>query len=800
MFKTSLRNFWKSKGYSFLNIFGLAIGIACAGLIFLWAEDEFSFDNVHLKKDRLYQVYVNSKMDANTFTMNSTPRPMGAAMQKEIPGIKNTARYSDFGGRLLFNVSKDNALFAEGHFTDPSLFNMFTFHFIQGDPKNPFPQLYSLVITESTAKKFFGDERNVIGKTVRADYKHTYTITAVIQDMPANSSLQFEWLAPFEVTYAEAKEMGYSINDALDWGSYGPITYVELDDHANLNKINQSLKDFIQRKKADEKNQTFLFPMKDWRLYDDFANGKQTGGGRIQQVRMLSLVAWIILIIACINFMNLATARGEKRAKEVGVRKVLGSGKKRLVLQFMGEAFMMAAIATVIAVMIASLSLPAFNELMQKNLVLDLAKPSHIIFLFAIMTVSGLIAGSYPAVYLSSFNPVTVLKGGKIKSDRATFIRKGLVVTQFAVSVIFIISTLVVYMQIQHVKNRDLGFNRNNLIEIHPEHDISKDFVRIKSDLFHTGMIENAALADHQTLYGGDTDNHYKWAGKSPSNEVSIAHRNVSPEYISTSGMQIVEGRDFRMDTASERNHVIINQSMEKMMGKESAVGKIIQTSRNNPEGVLTNLTVIGVVKDYVFGNVYDGQAGRLIILCRPPEYQNMIYVRIKAGTPVDQSLAKIAEVIKKDDPTYPFEYRFVDEQFNQMFQSETQTSKVSTIFASLAILISCLGLFGLATYTAERRIKEIGIRKVLGASITGITTLLSRDFLKLVAVSCVIAFPIAGWMMHNWLQGFEYRISISWWMYVIAGMVAMLIALGTVSFQAIKAAVANPVTSLRSE
>ncbi len=516
-FKSSFRNFSNNKGYSFLNIFGLAIGIACAGLIFLWAEDELTFDNANLKKDRIYQLEVNVKMDGNEFTMGSTPRPMGTAMRAEIPGIKNTARYSDWGGRLLFNLGNNKSLYSEGRFTDPSLFNMFTFHFTEGDAKNPFPQLYSLVITESTARKFFGTTKNVTGKTIRADYKHNYTISGVIKDMPGNSSLQFEWLAPFEITFAEAKEQGYTINDELEWGSYGPLTFVELAENANLTAINHQLKDFIRRKKADQNKETFLFPMKDWRLHDEFANGRQTGGGRIQQVRLLSLVAWIILLIACINFMNLATARSEKRAKEVGVRKVLGSGKKSLIAQFMGEAFLMSAMATVIAVLIMNLSLPAFNTLMQKNLLLNLVHPAHIIFLFSIFLVCGLIAGSYPSLYLSSFNPVSVLKGGKIKTGRATFIRKGLVVVQFAVSVVFIISTLVVYMQIQHIKNRNLGFNKNNLVEISPEHDISKIFPLIKSDLLHTGVVESVALADHPTLYGGDTDGRFKWAGKLPT-------------------------------------------------------------------------------------------------------------------------------------------------------------------------------------------------------------------------------------------------------------------------------------------
>jgi len=478
---------------------------------------------------------------------------------------------------------------------------------------------------------------------------------------------------------------------------------------------------------------------------------------------------------------------------------VLGSGKKRLIVQFMGEAFIMSAIATIIAVLIISISLPAFNMLMQKNLILNPFNPYHIIFLFAILFVCGMIAGSYPSLYLSSFNPVGVLKGVKMKTGSAAFIRKGLVVTQFAVSVVFIISTIVVYMQIQHTKNRSLGFNKNNLIEISPQHDISKTFPLIKDDLLHTGLIENAALADHSTLQGGDTDDGFKWQGKSTSNQISIAHRNVSPEFISTLKMQIIDGRNFTNNTALENSNVIINESMAKLMGEENAVGKIIQSQRGNADGVFANMTVVGVVKDYVYGNIY-GEAGPVIIFCKPPEFDNFIYVRIKPQANVEQALVKIIEVMKQNNPTYPVEYKFVDDQFNQKFQSETLISQVSTVFAILAIIISCMGLFGLATYTAERRIKEIGIRKVLGASVSGIASLLSKDFLKLVIISCVVAFPVAWLMMNSWLQNYQYRITINWWIFLIAGVVAVLIALLTVSFQAIKAAIANPVKSLRTE
>ncbi|MBS1600139.1 MAG: ABC transporter permease [Bacteroidetes bacterium] len=791
-FKTAFRNLWKNRTYSFLNIFGLAIGIACAGLIFLWVEDELTFDDVHVKKQRLYQLNVNVSYSGSIFTMGSTPRPMAAALVKEIPGIVNASRISDEDRKVLFRFD-DKSIYSSGRFTDSSLFNMFTFQFVAGNAKNPFSQLYSLVITEKAAKKFFGDDKNVVGKTVRVDNKKDYVISAIVKDPPENSTIQFEWLAPYDM------EMVNSI-DQFPWKGYGPFTYVELAANADPSTINKQLRNYIHRKQPDQTTEAFLFPMKNWRLYGEFANGKATGSGGIKQVRMLSMIAWIILLIACINFMNLSTASSQKRAKEVGVRKVLGAGKKGLMTQFIGEAMLLSTIAMIIAVFFIAFSLPAFNMLMKKNLFMNLLSPVHIIFLLLITVICGLVAGSYPSIYLSSFNPVLVFKGLKIKSGSASVIRKGLVVLQFTVSVVFIISTIVVYLQIQHVKNRNLGFNKENLVEINL-HDSANNFFLLKEGLMHTGAVENVAITDHETIYGGNSDNRFSWEGKSRDNEINITFRDVSPEFISTSGMQIVAGRDFGPDLKSESSNAIITESLERLMGKGSAVGKIIQSPRGMDEGKFSNVTVVGVIKDYVYGNVFGGSEP-VIILCKPLEERSakLLYVRIKPVNNFKDVLSKIEAVVKKDNPTYPFEFRFVDEQFNEMFQSEALISKVSGTFAALAIIISCLGLFGLAAYTAERRTKEIGVRKVLGATVAGLAGLLSKDFLQLIFISFFIAFPIAWWMMHDWLQNYEYRIGISWWIFLFAGTIAIVIALATVSFQAIKAALANPVKSLRNE
>jgi putative ABC transport system permease protein len=799
--KVILRNLLKNKGYSFLNIFGLAIGITCAGLIFLWVEDEVNFDSNNVKKNSLYLVNINSNVDAGIFTHSSTPGPMAPTIQTEIPGVANTCRITEGATSLLFNIG-DKAVYASGNYTEPSIFNMFTLPFVEGNASNVFSQLYSIVITNKTARKLFGNDKDVVGKTVRINNVQDYVVTGVLKDLPENSSLQFEWLAPFQIYYQQ--------NHGLDkWTNFGITTYVELKPGADPSTINRQLYNYIQLKQGAETStvHAFLFNMNDWHLYDNFENGKQTGGGRIQYVHLFSIIAWIILFIACINFMNLATASSEKRAREVGVRKVLGAGKKRLVIQFISEALLMAFTGAVAAIIMMSLSLPAFNALVQKNLSLGFNNPSHIIVLVFLALICGLVAGSYPSIYLSSFNPVFVLKGIKLKTGSAAFIRKALVVVQFTVSIVLIIGTIIIYQQIRHVKSRDLGYNKNNLIQLDAQGNMIKNFSVIRQDLINTGTVINAALADHETISGGNNTTGIDWKGKNPNSLIVISQRLVNTEFMSTTGMHIVEGRDFlpsdRVEFGSNRMpidstqvlNVIVSASLQKLLGKGSAIGKTMQ--RESDKGAL-HMIVVGVVKDYVYGDMY-GQSAP-VMFYNVPQAARMMYVRTNAQSNVENALSKIEAVMKKENPAYPFSYQFVDDQFNAKLLSEMLISKLSRVFASLAIIISCLGLFGLAAYTAERRTKEIGVRKVLGATVPGIAGLLSKDFLKLVIVSCIVAFPVSWWMMHDWLQNYQYRIEISWWIFLMAGIIAIFIALLTVSFQAIKAAIANPVKSLRTE
>jgi len=780
-FKTAFRNLWKNKIYGSLNVFGLAIGIACAGLIFLWVEDERSYNHNNVKRDHLYQVLENQPFEGKTYTFSATPGLLAEAMKKEFPGIKNSCRFT-WDEYTLFNLG-EKAIYERGNYADSSFFSMFTIPFVQGKKETVFQQLHSLAISEKMAKKFFGDQKDIIGKTLKVDNKEEYVISGVFKDLPQNSSIKFDWVSPFKIYHDKNDWLNY-------WDNNGVQTFVELEEKADPGLINRKLDNYLIIKDTSNIAHAFLFSMNNWRLHSKFEEGKQVGG-RIQSVRMFSIIAWIILLIACINFMNLATARSEKRAREVGVRKVLGAGKKILIAQFIGEAMIMAFLSLAIAIGIIYLILPSFNTLVEKQLQIGLDNPLHLLSLILIGLICGLVAGSYPALYLSSFNPVWVFKGINLKGSGAAYIRKGLVVLQFTISIILIIGTIIVYNQIQHIKNRDLGYNKDNVIQTSLRGDMQKNFAVIKNQLLSSGYVENVAMSNLNQLYMGSSTGGFEWEGKDPSKKVLVTQDFISPEYIKTMGIKMAKGRDFYPDVKQDSSNVIINEAFAKIIGKDDAVGTLLRQDT-------TKYTIVGVIKDFVFDDMY-GKSDPLIFRCYP-EYFGYMYIRLKSQANVERAVDKIETVVKSNNPGYPFDYIFVDDEFDKQFKSEMLIGKLSRIFALLAIVITCLGLFGLSAYTAERRTKEIGVRKVLGASVTGIAGLLSKDFLKLVILSSLISFPVAWWLMHNWLQNFAYRIQISWWIFIVAAVLAIFIALFTISFQAIKAALSNPVKSLRTE
>ncbi|WP_343688772.1 ABC transporter permease [Chitinophaga sp.] len=770
------------KKYSILNIFGLAIGIVCAGVIFLWVEDEVQFDSVNQKKDRLYAVLSNWQYDSYMPTFWSSAGPLAPAMKTDIPGVVNAFRMTEGAAPALMSHG-DQSVYSDGRYADPAVFDMLTIPFVAG---GTFKELHSIVITEKMAKKCFGDEKNVIGKTLMMDKKEVYVVSGVVKDWPSNVTFKPEWIAPFEIM---EKANPYLAN----WGSNSLTTVVELAPNANVEAINKQLYNFVQRHAPSALNHIFLFSMNRWRLYGNFDNGKPAGG-RIQYVRMFTLIAWIILFIACINFMNLATASSEKRAKEVGVRKVMGASKEGLILRFMGEAMLTSAIACVLAVVLIWTLLPYCNLMLGKELEMHILKPLHIGVLAGIILICGLVAGSYPALYLSSFNPVAVLKGSKRTSGSAAWIRKGLVILQFTISIVLIISTIIIYQQISHVKGRNMGFDRSNIVGMNITSNVVKSYPSIRQDLMNTGVVESVAMADHPVIDGGNNTDEIFWEGKPATQKVLISTRFISAEYLSTMKMQIKEGRDFR---EGDSGSVVITASLAKLISSGSVIGKELKIPWDMA-GNERHFTIVGVVKDYMYGNMY-GSPDPLVFFCFP-EASNILYVRMKADVLHERALSKIGAVMVKDNPAYPFDYVLLEDQFNSLFNSEMLVNRLSTVFAIIAIIISCMGLFGLATYMAERRTREVGIRKVLGASVGSIMTLLSKDFLKLVGIAVLLAFPLAWYAMSTWLQQYAYRVDIHWWVFMVAGMTAMIISLVTISFQSIKAALMNPVKSLRAE
>lgn len=782
--RTALRSLWRNWSYSLLNIFGLAIGIACTGLIFLWIEGEASFNNTYPKKRQLYKVMQNQSFQDGMSTVRATSGPLAKALTVEIPGIKNAARLSfNSEFRQLLSVG-DKKINAQGYYADASLFDMLQLPFAQGTRDRAFDQVNSLVISESLSSLLFG-AINPIGKLVRVNDNQLFTITGVFKDVAQNSTLQFQWLAPFEV-FASTRDW------LKGWNNNGVHTLVELTKKANPRIVNEALHDFLYSKDSQLHNaHCFLFPMDEWHLYNEFSNGVQVGG-QIKYVRLFGLIACVILVIASINFVNLATAHADRRAKEVGVRKAIGANRTKLITQFMTESCLLAFFSVAIAVALMAAALPEFNTLVGRNLELVLANPLHLLFLMSIGIISGIMAGTYPAIYLSDFNAVDVFKGARINSGfRGGFIRKGLVVVQFSASIALVISTVVIYQQVVHTRNRNLGYQKDMLVYATAYPPLKNHFDAARTELLATNMISEVSLSADPLLQVGSSSDGFQWAGKAATEHVNVYTEFVSPQYLATSGIQLAEGSDFHSNVSLDSNSVIINEALAGLLRSAEVIGSVIRSGDRS-------YTVIGVVKDFVFNDVYN-YSEPLMLFCSTAETE-VVTLRLSSGANLEEALATTETVMRQYAPGYLFELRFVNDDFNQLFKTEIFTGRLAGVFSALAILISCIGLFGLAAYTARRRRKEISIRKVHGASIEGLTGLLSMAFVKLVLISCVIAFPLSWIAMNRWLQNYAYRTQLHWWVFVCAGLLACVVALGTVSVQAVRAALANPIKTLRTE
>jgi putative ABC transport system permease protein len=788
--KIALRNIKRHKGHSFINIFGLAAGIACCILIFLWVQDEFSYDRFHDNGDNLYLVGTHMRLGSQMATSSGTPPALGPTLKQEYPEIINSARFCNGPHALIFAYG-EKRFREETEAVDSSLLEMFTFPLIQGDPESALKEPHSVVMTERMARKYFNAD-DALGKIIRVENRYDFKITGVLKNLPHNSLLQFDFLIPIQFL-----EELWNAPDHLDtWYNLSFTTFVQLNEKASPEDVSQKIAGRIKQEYPKDDVTPFLRRFTKLYLYG------LEGGGRIVRIRMLSLIAVFVLLIACINFMNLTTARAGNRAKEIGMRKVTGALRRDIIIQFFGESLLMAFISLVLAVGVVLLLLPVFNTLTGKELALDLSHNLALALgLLGVTLLTGLIAGSYPALFMSSFQPVKIMKDASRISSKSSLFRKIMVVLQFAISVTLIIRTLVVYKQLEYMRTLDLGFNREHLVYVPVNGALEQHYDAAKQELLQIPGITQVSLTSRTPLAFGSSGNGWEWEGKSADVDPMVRYFCCDYDFVDTFKIKIVHGRFYTPEltpAASPQSlQLVINEEFARVIGKENPVG--MRLSKGPYQA-----TIIGVIKDFNYWPLYY-RSGPLIIFYKTYDpapghhFYRYIFARIRPDN-IPQTISRIKEVYTKFNPEFPFTYRFLDEDYDRLYRSEEQAGAILRNFAVLAVLISCLGLFGLASFLAEQRTKEIGIRKVLGSSVGGIIVLLSKQFLKWVAVANIIALPIAWYMSYAWLQNYPYRTGTGVWIFILTACMTLVIALVTVSYQSIKAARATPADSLRYE
>lgn len=782
-FKIALRNLWKHKGFTLINVGGLAIGLASCMVLLLYVAYEWGYDKQFSNYKETYIVYNNQKADNNIFSFDSTPGVLGPAMKAQIPGIKNISRiaYSD---DHLISYNRNNFK-KSGTFVDADFLKIFQYNVIKGNSKTFLKNPNSIILTETLARSLFGNE-DPMNKIIKLGNSELLKVEGIIADVPPNNSVQFEYLMP------------WALNEKLNqwvknggWGNNFCLTLVELQGNSLLEKVNAQLKGMIKANSKDSNSESFLHPLAKYHLYDVFENGKSVGG-KIQQLRIFFLLAFCILLIACVNFMNLSTARSEKRAKEVGVRKAIGSSRSHLVGQFMLESVLLSLLSMLVAFILLEIMLPYFNGLIGISLKIDYMSWTFWTVFLGLTLLTGLFAGSYPAFYLSSFDPIKVLKGFTIAGKSSLSVRKFLVVFQFVFAACVIICTAVIYQQLNYIKSRPLGFDKNNLIEIPVQgalNNVAK-YELFKDQLLKTGFASSLTTASTSITNGGNNGYGVEWPGKDPNSKILINFRLIGHDFVKTAAITVLAGRDFEAGHADSAN-VLINESLVKTMGIKQPLG--LKLVWNN-----TPVTVVGILKNYASETPYSPQMPTIIGYS--PSEASTILIRIAEGKNLSAAVHAINEKVLALNPEYPVDMRFIDQKFEKKFNNEKLLGTLSNWFGGFAIFISSLGLLGLALYLAEQRKKEISIRKVLGADTANILVLLNKDFIKLVLIANVIAFPLGYLIINNWLARFEFRIGISILPFAIAFSVSLLIAIVTVSVQSFKVAKANPVDALKYE
>jgi putative ABC transport system permease protein len=783
-FKIAWRNILNSKAFAVINISGLAIGLACSLLIMLWVWDEYSMDDFHKNNKLLYQVYERSFNDGKISAGYKTRAMLADELKATIPGIEYACAMEPSSSVIC--AVGDKSLKLDGVFAGKDFFTMFSYPLLHGTQQTVLNGTISIAISRKMAEALFGSAGNAIGKTIRYANKEDLAVTGVFENFPANSSLQFDFVRSWEAFISQNAW-------AKNWGNSNPAALVQLRTHADPVKVEASIKDFLQQRLPDPGNsrtELGIQPYREKYLYETFVNGFPAGG-RIEYVRLFSIVAVIVLLIACINFMNLSTARSVRRGKEVGIRKAVGASRFSLIMQFSGEAFLITAFAIVAAVLLIILLLPGFNWLSGKQLILPVQQSFFWLFLLGMLIITSLVAGSYPALFMSAMRPVEVLKSKVKFSSGSAFFRKGLVVFQFTLSIVLVVGMIVIYRQVNYVQTKNPGFQRDNLIYIPIEGELTEKYNLFREKA--TAMQGILAVSRMRQTPTGH--HHYKgdisWEGKDPNNQESIADVIAGYDFVKTLQLKLKEGRDFSNEHGTDSVNFLVNESMVAKTGYQNPIGR--KLSWGNEEGM-----IIGVLEDFHFYSMHNAIDPMVIRLNEKQKF-GTILVRVESGK-TKEALASLKKISKDINPQVPFTYQFADEQYARLYNNEQLMSKLANCFAIIAILISCMGLFGLATFSAEQRTKEIGIRKVLGASVSGIITKLSTDFLQPVAIAFLLAIPISWYMMNGWLEDFAYRINITWWIFAMAGLLTMSIALLTISYQSIRSALNNPVKALRTE
>ncbi|MCE7063333.1 ABC transporter permease [Dyadobacter sp. CY343] len=783
-FKIAWRNMLRQKAYSALNIAGLSIGMACSILILLWVRNELSYDRFHTNADQLFRLTCN----AGDFKAAVSPAGMAAGLQSQMPQIESSVRISK-PVTSLFEVGEKKFEEKRVIFADSNFLRVFSFPLVKGDVRTALNNPDALLVTEETARKYYGDQ-DPIGKIIRRNNQENFTIAGVLANTPSNSHLQFDFVIPMS-------NLARFDNDlkTATWGNFNFYTYFQLNKNVNtsdlgLNALSKQIYKLFKAHGSEMKVDFHLQPLTAIHLHSDLQIDLP-GHGNMQYVNIFFVVAIFILVVACINFMNLATARSERRAKEVGLRKVVGAGRYQLIVQFLGESLIFSFLSLLIAIVIVYMLLPVFQMLTEKELAIQLLDGKLLLSLVGIAILTGLVSGSYPALFLSGFAPVKVLKGKMRVAGANLLFRNGLVITQFVVAIILLIGTAVVYKQLNFIKNRNLGFDKSNLLYLSMSGELWNKKQALKTALGENALTENFSIISQlpTAITSGTVD--LEWEGQVARNEIVVPSLDVDENFVKVFKTKLLAGRGFSRDFSGDTANYVINERAMQIMGMNAgnAVGKSISFSESKG-------TIIGVVKDFNFKSLQHAVEPLILRLNR---WGGVVIVRTRGGAN-EATIGKLGEISRQLNPAYPFTYGFLDKDLDNLYRSEQQMGNIFNLFAGLAIFISCLGLYGLSAFMAEQRKKEIGVRKVLGATVSGVVALLSQGFLKLILIAILLATPIAWYAMDRWLADFAYQTTIDWWVFVLAGLIAATIALVTVSFQSIRAALMNPVKSLQGD